>query len=321
MKKILMIPAFLLLVSSIPQEPEVPQAKISNGLINALLYLPDIEKGYYRGTRFDHSGIVAKLEYKGHNFFGKWFEKYDPYIHDAVMGPVEEFNQMGFDEAPAGGTFLQIGVGMLEKPDTLPYSHFRLYPVKNAGKWETKKIRNGMRYVHTLEDKNYSYRYEKKIYLVPGKPEMIIYHSFLNTGKLPVETTVYNHIFPVIDNQPVGPGYMVIFPFTPLEKGDGFDEVLSIQGNRLVYLRAQKPDDRVYCRDLKGYRAVLEDYDIRIENGIAGAGMRITCDRPLVRLAFWSSPTTVCPEPFIKISARPGGKIEWQNKFEFYVMR
>lgn len=316
-----MIPAFLLLVPSIPQQSDLPQAEISNGIINAVLYLPDIEKGFYRGTRFDHSGIVAKLEYKGHNFFGKWFEKYDPYIHDAVMGPVEEFNQIGFDEAATGGTFLQIGVGILEKPDTLPYSHFRLYPVKNAGKWETKKIKNGMRYIHVLDDKNYSYRYEKKIFLVPGKSEMVIFHTFLNNGKLPVETTVYNHIFPVMDNQPVGPGYEVIFPFAPLEKGDGFDDILTIQGNRLVYLRAQKANDRVYCRDLKGYRDLPQDYDIRIENIIAGAGMRITCNRPLVRLAYWSPPTTVCPEPFIKISVLPGKKFEWQNKFEFYTLR
>jgi len=304
-----------------PEQSEAKQVKISNGLISAVLYLPDIEKGYYRGTRFDHSGIVAKLEYKGHNFFGQWFEKYDPYIHDAVMGPVEEFNQIGFNETAIGGTFLQVGVGMLEKPDTLPYSHFRLYPVKNAGKWETKKIRNELRYIHTLEDKDYAYRYEKRVYLVPGKPEMVIAHTFENTGKKPVETTVYNHIFPVIDNQPVGPGYSVIFPFVLLEKGDGFDDVLTIQGNRLVYLRTQKPDDRVYCRDLKGYRPVPEDYDIRIENSIAGAGMRITCDRPLVRLAFWSSTTTVCPEPFIQVSAKPGEKFEWQLRFEFYTLK
>jgi len=304
-----------------PEQPEVQQAKISNRLINAVLYFPDIEKGYYRGTRFDHSGIVAKLEYKGHNFFGQWFENYDPYIHDAVMGPVEEFGQIGFNESKIGETFLKIGVGMLEKPDDKPYSNFRLYPVKNAGKWEIKKIKNGIRYVHVLEDKEYAYRYEKSIYLVPGKPEMVIEHTFKNTGKKPVETTVYNHIFPVIDNQPVGPGYSVIFPFVLLEKGDGFDDVLTIQGNRLVYLRTQKPDDRVYCRDLKGYRPVPEDYDIRIENSIAGAGMRITCDRPLVRLAFWSSTTTVCPEPFIQVSAKQGEEFEWQLRFEFYTMK
>ncbi|MEO6289469.1 MAG: hypothetical protein ABIO76_06090, partial [Ginsengibacter sp.] len=50
-----------------------PEAEITNGLIRARLYLPDPENGYYRGSRFDWSGVIASLEYKEHNFFGKWF--------------------------------------------------------------------------------------------------------------------------------------------------------------------------------------------------------------------------------------------------------
>ncbi len=306
------------LVSLQAPQTEVPQVKISSGIINAILYLPDNERGYYRGTRFDRSGIVASLEYNGHNYFGQWFEKYDPLIHDAVLGPVEEFGQIGYNEVEPGGTFLKIGVGILEKPDIQPYSNFRLYPVKNPGKWKIRKIPGGIKYIHTLSDKDYSYTYEKKLYLSPGKPEMIISHVFYNRGRRPIETTVYNHIFPVIDNQPVGQGYSVIFPFKPAEKGDGFDDVVTIRENSLVYLRDQKQEDRVYCRDLKGYGNSSSDYDIRIENSLAGAGMRITCNRPLARLAFWSSPTTVCPEPFINIKAEPGEKFEWEIKFEFY---
>jgi hypothetical protein len=70
---------------------EFPSAEISNGLITAELYLPDPEKGYYRGTRFDWSGNMYSLKTKDHEYFGQWFEKYDPKLHDAIMGPVEEF--------------------------------------------------------------------------------------------------------------------------------------------------------------------------------------------------------------------------------------
>src|SRR5579862_6769873 len=85
---------------------EFPQAEIANGAggIRAKLLLPDAERGYYRGTRFDWSGVIASLEYKGHNYFGQWFEKYDPKLHDAIMGPVEEFltppnrTGLGYDE-------------------------------------------------------------------------------------------------------------------------------------------------------------------------------------------------------------------------------
>ncbi len=74
-----------------------PRADISNGLVRASVYLPDPERGYYRGSRFDWSGVIASLEYKGHNFFGVWFPHYAPTLHDAVTGPVEEFRSGGGD--------------------------------------------------------------------------------------------------------------------------------------------------------------------------------------------------------------------------------
>jgi hypothetical protein len=49
-------------------EDGLPQAEITNGELRAKVYLPDACRGFYRGTRFDWSGIVSSLEYKGHNF-------------------------------------------------------------------------------------------------------------------------------------------------------------------------------------------------------------------------------------------------------------
>src|SRR5580658_6425139 len=97
-----------------------PQAEISNGVLRAKLYLPDAANGYYRATRFDWSGVVASLEYQGHKYFGVWFPKYDPKLHDSITGPVEEYrtgiSALGYDDAKAGDTFVRIGVGLLKKP-------------------------------------------------------------------------------------------------------------------------------------------------------------------------------------------------------------
>ena len=38
-----------------------PEAEITNGLIRARLYLPDAHAGFYRGTRFDWSGVIGGL--------------------------------------------------------------------------------------------------------------------------------------------------------------------------------------------------------------------------------------------------------------------
>src|ERR1700721_3944163 len=90
-----------------------PQWEISNTSLRVKLYLPDAEHGFYRGTRFDWSGVVADLQYKGHSYYGPWFTATDPKIPDfiykgsdivagpcsAITGPVEEFSAVGFDEA------------------------------------------------------------------------------------------------------------------------------------------------------------------------------------------------------------------------------
>src|SRR4051812_18030485 len=82
-----------LMVPAAAQE-NFPQADISSGRIRAKVYLPDPQAGYYRATRFDWSGVVASLAWNGHTFFGQWFQRHDPKIHDAITGPVEEFSSV-----------------------------------------------------------------------------------------------------------------------------------------------------------------------------------------------------------------------------------
>ena len=68
-----------------------PRAELSNGALDAVLFLPAAANGYYRGSRFDWAGVIGCVAYKGHTYFGEWFSKYDPLLADAITGPVEEF--------------------------------------------------------------------------------------------------------------------------------------------------------------------------------------------------------------------------------------
>ena len=52
---------------------------------------PRVAEPYYRGTRFDRTGIILSLESGGHRYVQPWQRHYDPYSHDAVSGPAEEF--------------------------------------------------------------------------------------------------------------------------------------------------------------------------------------------------------------------------------------
>src|SRR5215470_9122868 len=59
---------------------DYPQAEISNGPVHAKIYLPDSKNGYYRSTRFDWSGALYSLQYKGHEFYGVWYDRIDPKV-------------------------------------------------------------------------------------------------------------------------------------------------------------------------------------------------------------------------------------------------
>jgi hypothetical protein len=300
---------------------DFPQAEISNDSVRAKLLLPDAERGYYRGTRFDWSGVIESLEYKGHNYFGKWFPKYDPTLHDAIMGPVEEFrtndSAIGYDEAKSGETFVKIGVGVLRKPDDTAYKFARTYEIVNGGKWSTRTFPDHVEYTHELTDSSgIAYLYSKTVRLSPGKPQLVIEHHLKNTGKRAFETSVYNHNFFVMDGQPSGPDFTVKFQFDPKPLAD-VSATAVIKGNELTYVR-ELPTGQSVFTELKGYGSTSKDYDIRVENSKEKIGAHITGDKPLSKLLFWSIRTTLCPEAYVSMQVDPGQTSEWKITYDFY---
>jgi len=297
-----------------------PQTEIKNGIITAKIYLPDTKSGYYQGTRFDWSGNMPSLKYAGHEYFGQWFQKYSPEIHDVIMGPVEDFGPLGYTEAKPGESFVKIGIGVLTKPDDKPYTFSRVYDVTNHGKWSWKTKDNQITFFHDLNDKAYSYKYEKCVELIKGKPELVLTHKLKNTGTTTIETSVYDHNFFVMDNQPVGPGYSITVPFKLQGTGKGIGELANIEGNKIVYLKNVNNGENVFISPVEGFSESVKDYDFRIENKTVGTGVRITSDQPLNKLVFWCCSTTLCPEPYIKVKVEPGQEFSWKIMYEFYTL-
>jgi hypothetical protein len=303
---------------------DVPRATISNGVITMRVDLPDPAKGYYRGTRFDWSGQVSSLRYAGHEYFGQWFPKYDPKLHDAIMGPVEEFRSadggIGYDEAQTGGSFIRIGVGVVRRPDDAPFQPFRTYEILDPGKWSVRRSAGSIEFTHELtSDFGYGYIYRKTLRLTPGKPVLTIEHSLRNTGKKAIVTAQYNHNFFVMDGKPTGPAASVQFAFEPRATAD-LKGMAEVRGKRLVYLKELEPGQSTFTQ-LEGYGRTARDYDLRLEHKGAGIGVRITGDRPIGKFVYWSIRTTFCPEPYIDLRAEPGGETSWSYTYEFYTLR
>ena len=302
---------------------DFPQALISNGTIHATVYLPDAEKGYYRATRFDWSGIVPSLRYKGHTYFGQWFDKYDPKTNDAVMGPVEEFgtNSLGFNEAAPGGKFVKIGVGALKKPaDGRAYNHFTTYEIADPGKWTIRKGTDFVEFTQVLTDAaGYAYTYTKTVRLEKNKPMLTLEHSLKNTGSKTIETSVYDHDFYMIDGKPTSPDFVVKFPFGVHWSGLA-SPLIETEGSELHFLQDYSPGQTAQSV-LTGYDPLkVSDYDMRVENRKTGAGVRQTSDHPIAKINFWSIRNTVCPEAYIDLKVEPGKEATWRISYEFYTL-
>jgi hypothetical protein len=314
---------------------DYPQAQISNGQITAKMYLPDAKVGYYRSTRFDWSGAIYSLVYKGHEFYGEWWDRTDPKIVNwvfqgadivsgpcsALGGPVNEFaTPLGFREAQVGGTFIKIGVGVLRKTDQ-KYDRYAPYEVLDPGKWSIEKGRDSVGFTQELSDPatGYAYLYRKVVRLVEGKPEMVIEQSLKNTGKVAIKSEVYDHNFMVLDKQTPGPDFTFRVPFQIKANRPPDKERAEIRGNEIVYVRPVANGEEVFV-PLAGFGESPKDHEIVIENRKVGAGVRVTGDRPLLRSMLWSIRTVLAVEPYVAIDIQPGGEFTWNDMFEYYTL-
>ncbi len=298
-----------------------PEAEISAGSMRAKLYLPDAQDGYYRATRFDWSGVIAGLDWNGHNYFGQWFPRYDPKLHDAIMGPVEEFltsgKGLGYDEAKPGESFVKIGVGAVRKPEERAFRQFNTYEITDPGKWTVQKHADSVEFTQVLpETLGYAYTYTKTVRLAADKPELILEHRLRNTGSKTIDSSVYEHNFYMLDGLPSGPDVVVKFPFE-VKATANLNGWAETRGNELAYLKELPQGPSVFS-ELQGYGPTAKDYDIRVENRKAGIGVRQTSDRPLSKLVFWSIRTTACPEAYIDMHIEPGKEFTWRISYDFY---
>lgn len=300
-----------------------PKAAITNGEVNAVLYLPDAKTGYYRGVRFDWSGVVGCLSYKGHTYFGVWFPHYDPFLHDAITGPVEEFrsadaaSSIGYDEAHAGDPFVKIAVGVLRKLDNSPYKFTTPYPLIDSGTWTTHASRRSVTFQQDLKSPiGIAYVYKKTVELDPHEPVLILHHELKNTGTQVIDTQVYNHDFYVIDNTPTGPDMVVRFPFDARAEKD-LGNGAGIHGREIVYSRELETGQSAMTW-IDGFSADPSSYDFVVENRKTGVGVEQTGDQRISRINFWSIRTTVCPEAYVHIKVAPGETAHWTIRYRFF---
>jgi hypothetical protein len=313
---------------------DYPEAKLSNQRLQVRIFLPDAKSGFYKGLRFDWSGVIGSLKFQGHNFYGPWFTRVDPGVRDfvykdgdivaspasAATGPAEEFQlPLGYDTAKPGETFVKVGVGILRKPDDSAYSPYKLYELVDSGKWTVNRTPDSVEFVQTLGTaiSDYAYIYRKTIRLANDKPEMLMQHALKNTGRLPIRTILYNHNFLVLDHLSTGPDLTITLPYEIKSTRAPDSKFAETQGKQLKYVSKLENQDRVTA-GLQGFGTDPADYDFRIESSKARVGVRIRGDRPLNNASLWSIRSVMAVEPFIDIAADAGKEFTWNYTYDYY---
>jgi hypothetical protein len=300
-------------------EPDIPKHVLRGDGLKLTLYLPDAKAGFYRGTRFDWSGVVATVETGGHTVFGYWKAEHNPANHDDVPGTAEEFGHdepLGYAEAKSGGTFLKIGVGELEKPAEPRYRFFHNYKIVKPGEW---KITTGERAVEFRQElshpSGYGYRYAKRAAL-DGTNKFVIERTLTNTGTRRLDTDHYGHHFLTVDGEPIGPSYALRFGFPArATEPQGLRDIAAVRDGAWVFL---KPLDRGYVQSqVVGWADTADQNRVTVEHAPSGLALRIQGDRPLAKFNVWSVRTTLCPEPFVRLTVEPGQSVSWATRYTF----
>lgn len=298
---------------------QYPHATINGGGIEADVYLPDGESAFYRGTRFDRSGIIESLRYRGHEYFGQWKNPHDPLFHDCITGPAEEFEaadtpDLDFQHAAEGTPFLRLGVGLLRKIGDGDFRRFHTYPIVDDTGWQTSIAGNQVFFEHSAASPTgLSYQYRKTLRLDLQAPVLWLEHTLLNTGRMAIVTRQYNHNFFRIDGIAPSPSLCVETPF-PLSLKNPVQGPLEIAGRRVSLSRELNPGESILAEILQ------EDgrYEFNIFQQATAAGVRIRANRPPVKVLLWASSRVLCIEPYIDIRVQPGKCFSWNLSYTFY---
>lgn len=274
----------------------------------------------YNFSRFDWTGKIAVVKFKNiylssvertdcenENSFGKGF--YNEFGIDTALG---------FEDAKIGGWFHKIGVGLLKKDDH-QYLFNKKYDIKPA---EFEIITESNKIIIICKSKSvngYSYVLKKEIEL-HNSSFMIKYHLH-NTGEKDIITDEYIHNFTAINNDLIGPNYLLKFPFQI--KPELFKETVNpeqkvnISKNEISFNGLT--NEQFFFSNLSGNKNVNAVWElINHKNNI---GISETGSFQTTKINLWGWKHVMSPELFYKVHIKPNESAEWTRTYAVFKVK
>ncbi|MDG1573319.1 hypothetical protein OZ410_13400 [Robiginitalea sp. M366] len=285
-------------------------------LVNSNIELEiDLPLEGYEATRFDWTGKIREVKYRGVSLCGA--EQRDaPHPEGLGWGFYNEFGiegALGYGEAPIGGWFHKIGVGLLQKGEG-PYDFLKTYPVQPAA-FEVQSAADRLELVCRSEMAlGYAYVLHKTIRLLAHG--FALEYRLENTGERPIRTTEYNHNFTAIGQALIGPEYRLRFPFAL--RPDSFEETVNPEGKVLLGTQDLSlkgtPKDPFFFSHLSGGEAVTAQWIL--EHSGHGLALSEQGNFTPAKVNLWGWGHVISPELFHAIALEPGRATAWSRIYQ-----
>lgn len=301
--------------ATIEEDLSWPKTGLGQDGFKAVIALPHPENGFYKGSRFEQSAFVYRLQVNDLTLFGPWKRGFRLGGNDAVAGPAGEFGMdspLGFDEAKPGEAFIKIGVGHLLRPDDAGYSFTKSYKVLDRGEWKIEQGDGFLESEHELSAlRGWAYFFRKRIELIPPATLKITY-TLKNTGEKEINTNFYNHNFFVFNNEMVAEGDQIeILADT---SGPKMPPPAQLHHRRIEFTGPILPN-RGYFLEMPLPSKLLDPTLARILHKKSGSSVTIQSDCPPYKLVIYAHDKALCAEPFLKIDLKPGEEKVWSDSY------
>lgn len=263
----------------------------------------DLPGENYSGSRFDWTGKIAEIYYKGIPI--STTEKIngtDEFIYG--KGLYNEFGietPIGFDEILEGEYFHKIGIGMLKKEGD-KYEFFKGYEIKPAHFKITDEPNKIIIECISEEVNGYAYRLRKEIELL--ERDIIIHYKLVNTGEKTIKTDEYTHNFLAFNNEPMCGDYILTFSHpvkqnqfwttvNPENKVDVGKQGFSFNGT---------PEEQFFFANVLG--KVESEVFYMLTHNKLNIGMSETTDFIPSKVNLWGWKHVISPELFFEINLK-----------------
>lgn len=279
---------------------------------NRLKIKIDYPGNNYNGSRFDWTGFITAVILDNKYSFCTS----ESLVANQGSGGVGLCNEFGIDTpigyhiAKPGEKFPKLGIGLLTRPDEADYFFFDKYQVSPFAV-EIIEEPNGIIFISKpLVCNGYAIKMTKKLSI---KDNILkISYQLENVGAKLIVTEEYCHNFISINQNLVGSGYVLKFPYNINIKK--VPNVLTFKNNEITLNKVPKKD--FHCH-IEGFNSVNKHYWELVFKPLK-VGVREHSDFSVKSVALWGTTHVISPEVFIDVNIKPGQTQQWTRSYEFF---